>query len=125
MLTKKGSTIFFENPPTIRGFASVVGKKEANGPLREYFDVICMDSLMGQKSFEKAEAQLSYISLYSHYTTGKTTLLGKGTCKTERFWCSDRILAYHRASRKVFLSVKIKIGDSDLCAKVTVSNMLA
>lgn len=58
MLTKKGSTIFFENPPTIRGFASVVGKKEANGPLREYFDVICMDSLMGQKTFEKAEAQL-------------------------------------------------------------------
>lgn len=58
MLTKKGSTIFFEKPPIIRGFASVVGKKEANGPLREYFDVICMDSLMGQETFEKAEAQL-------------------------------------------------------------------
>ena len=58
MLTKKGSTIFFEKPPVVRGYASVVGKKEAEGPLREHFDVICMDSLLGQKSFEKAEAQL-------------------------------------------------------------------
>lgn len=58
MLTKKGSTIFFKKPPVVRGYASVVGKKEAEGPLREHFDVICMDSLLGQKSFEKAEAQL-------------------------------------------------------------------
>lgn len=58
MLTKKGRTIFFKDPPAVKGFASVVGKKEANGPLREYFDVICMDSLMGQTSFEKAEAEL-------------------------------------------------------------------
>ena len=57
MLNKKGQTIFFEKPPYIEAFASVVGKKEANGPLKEYFDVICMDSLMGQKSYEKAEAQ--------------------------------------------------------------------
>ncbi|MEE1280151.1 MAG: stage V sporulation protein AD [Oscillospiraceae bacterium] len=58
MLTKKGSTIFFEKPPVVRGYASVVGKKEAAGPLREHFDVICMDSFLGQKTFEKAEAQL-------------------------------------------------------------------
>lgn len=58
MLTKTGSTIFFENPPVVRGYASVVGKKEANGPLKEHFDVICMDSFLGQTSFEKAEAQL-------------------------------------------------------------------
>ncbi|MBE6789049.1 MAG: stage V sporulation protein AD [Ruminococcaceae bacterium] len=58
MLTKTGRTVFFKKPPAILGFASVVGKKEANGPLKEYFDVICMDALLGQKSFEKAEAQL-------------------------------------------------------------------
>ncbi len=58
MLSKKGSTIFFEKPPVVRGYASVVGKKEAEGPLRDYFDVICMDSFLGQKTFEKAEAQL-------------------------------------------------------------------
>ena len=58
VLVKKGKTVFFEKPPVIRSFASAVGKKEANGPLREYFDVISMDALMGQKSFEKAEAQL-------------------------------------------------------------------
>ena len=58
MLTKTGNTIFFKKPPAIVGYASVVGKKEANGPLKEHFDVICMDTLLGQKSYEKAEAQL-------------------------------------------------------------------
>ncbi len=58
MLNRVGHTIFFENPPTIKGYASVVGKKEANGPLKDDFDVICLDALMGEKSFEKAEAKL-------------------------------------------------------------------
>ena len=57
MLKKIGRTVFYENPPAICSFASVVGKKEANGPLREYFDVITTDALFGQKSYEKAEAK--------------------------------------------------------------------
>ncbi len=75
MLTKKGKTIFFENPPYICSYASVVGKKEALGPIRDYFDVICMDDTMGQKSFEKAEAQFQSAAL--------STALNKAKLKPE------------------------------------------
>lgn len=58
MLVKKGKTLFFENPPTILGYAAVVGKKEGNGPLGEVFDEVFADAFLGQKSYEKAEAKL-------------------------------------------------------------------
>lgn len=58
MLKKIGHTVFFDNAPSIASFASVVGKKESNGPLSELFDVIVTDALAGEKSFEKAEAKL-------------------------------------------------------------------
>ncbi len=57
MLKKIGHTVFFERPPSVLSFASVVGKKESNGPLSELFDVIETDALAGEKSFEKAEAK--------------------------------------------------------------------
>lgn len=57
MLKKIGHTVFFKEPPRVRAFASVVGKKESNGPLGELFDVVETDALAGEKSFEKAEAK--------------------------------------------------------------------
>ena len=57
MLKKQGSTVFFKNPPAIKGYAAVVGKKEANGPLKEEFDVIFTDVFAGEKTYEKAEAK--------------------------------------------------------------------
>lgn len=51
-------TIEFENVPAICGFGSVVGKKEAAGPLGEYFDRIHYDTHIGQDSWEKAESML-------------------------------------------------------------------
>ncbi len=57
-MIKKGRTLIFENPPKIVGYASAVGKKESKGPLKEFFDIIFMDTTLKQKSFEKAEASL-------------------------------------------------------------------
>ena len=57
MLRKTGHTVFFKQPPSVHAYASVVGKKESNGPLGELFDVIETDALAGEKSFEKAEAK--------------------------------------------------------------------
>lgn len=51
-------TLLFENQPRISAFASVVGKKEAQGPLREDFDKIVYDSYFGQDTFEKAETEM-------------------------------------------------------------------
>lgn len=51
-------TLKMENTPFIEGFASVVGKKEGEGPLKEYFDKIFEDTSLGQQSWERAESQL-------------------------------------------------------------------
>ena len=50
--------LFFKQRPRISSFASVVGKKEAEGPLHEGFDKIIYDSYFGQDSFEKAETEM-------------------------------------------------------------------
>lgn len=41
MIKRVGSyTVEFLHPPVITGYSSVVGKKEAEGPLGKYFDKI-------------------------------------------------------------------------------------
>ena len=51
-------TVAFSNPPVVAGYASVVGSKEGEGPLRELFDYVSQDSYFGQKSWEKAESEM-------------------------------------------------------------------
>ena len=42
---------------SIRETSSIVGKKEGEGPLSEFFDIIVEDSMFGQESWEKAESE--------------------------------------------------------------------
>jgi len=54
-----GQTIKFNNNiPRIVSRASIVGKKEGEGPLGQYFDKILEDNLWGEKSWEKAERRI-------------------------------------------------------------------
>lgn len=53
-------TLVFENMPRVSGYASVVGKKEANGPLKELFDKAIYDSRCGTGTFEAAESLLQH-----------------------------------------------------------------
>lgn len=50
-------SILFKNPPCIIAAASVAGKKEGEGPLAAYFDVIEQDPLIGKNSWEEAESE--------------------------------------------------------------------
>ena len=53
---KRGRQSFvLENPPFITAWASVAGKKEAEGPLSATFDLTISDSYFGQKTWEQAE----------------------------------------------------------------------
>ncbi len=52
------STLEFTNRPRVIGFGSAVGKKEGEGPLKDWFDKIFFDTTMGDKSWEKAESLL-------------------------------------------------------------------
>ena len=63
MLKRGKQSIVFPTPPTIKSWASVVGKKEGQGPLSNYFDVICTDSYFGQKTWEQAENKMQQIAL--------------------------------------------------------------
>lgn len=49
-------TIFYEKPPVILGTGSVAGKKESEGPIGSYFDVVAEDNVLGEKTWEKAES---------------------------------------------------------------------
>lgn len=51
-------TVKFENPPSILSTYSIVGPKEGQGPLKEYFDLILEDDLWGESSWEKAESKI-------------------------------------------------------------------
>ena len=56
-------TYKLDNPATILETASIVGKKEADGPLAKYFDVCLEDEFYGEKTWEKAESKLIKTSI--------------------------------------------------------------
>ena len=55
---KIGSSIRFNKPRPVSSFASVVGKKEGEGPMKGYFDEIVPDPTFGESTWERAESQL-------------------------------------------------------------------
>ena len=55
---KGAQSVWFENPPIVIGTSSVAGKKEGEGPLGAYFDVIEEDPMFGGDTWEDAESKL-------------------------------------------------------------------
>lgn len=51
-------SIQFETAPHIISHASIVGKKEGEGPLGNKFDLVCEDPMFGEKTWEAAESTL-------------------------------------------------------------------
>lgn len=51
-------TVRLLTPPTIQAWASVVGKTEGKGPLRDSFDKISKDSYFGMPTWEQGESQM-------------------------------------------------------------------
>lgn len=54
----KNGTIVLDRCPSLIAGAAVVGKKEAAGPLGEFFDYTVRDGHFGQSSWEKAETEM-------------------------------------------------------------------
>ncbi|UOO37154.1 stage V sporulation protein AD [Oscillospiraceae bacterium CM] len=53
-----GQSVSFPNPPSIIASASVVGKKEGEGPLKDSFDVVSDDTTFGEETWEKSESAM-------------------------------------------------------------------
>ncbi len=51
-------TLTMENSPSIIGFAAVASKKESEGPMARYIDILNDDSSFGEKTWEKAESRM-------------------------------------------------------------------
>ena len=58
-------TIKLKNPPRIISTYSIVGPKEGDGPLKDYFHQILNDDTLGKDSFEKAESEMMYTAIKS------------------------------------------------------------
>ncbi len=52
-------TIEYSKPPVILGTGTVAGKKESEGPIGSFFDVVAEDNVLGQKTWEKAESEFA------------------------------------------------------------------
>ena len=57
------NVIVFENKPSVIAWASVVGKKEGEGPLGSGFDMIIDDATAGKDTWEQAESDLQKTSI--------------------------------------------------------------
>ena len=56
-------SITFRSPPVIRATAAIGGKKELEGPLADYFDILSSDTRFRQKSWELAEREMQKYAL--------------------------------------------------------------
>ncbi len=62
--SKRGKSSFlFSSRPVITSWASIAGKKEAEGPLANTYDKTSADTLFGQKTWEQAEKKMQELSL--------------------------------------------------------------
>ncbi|BBF41330.1 stage V sporulation protein AD [Lachnospiraceae bacterium KM106-2] len=59
---KGKQSVLFTNPPHVIGFSSVAGKKEGEGPLGSYFDMVDEDPMFGMKTWEEAESKMQKLA---------------------------------------------------------------
>ncbi|MDR2909349.1 MAG: stage V sporulation protein AD [Oscillospiraceae bacterium] len=74
MPTRIGSyTTIMDKSPSLVSYATAVSKKEAEGPLGKYFDIINNDALFGQKSWELGEAEMQRLAVQKALDKGGFT----------------------------------------------------
>lgn len=96
-------TIRLDSRPVIQAWASIVGAKEGQGPLRRYFDEVVEDEYYGEKSFEKAESKfiretISKILMKGNVSTGDIQYIFAGDllnqCTAASFGASASEIPY-------------------------------
>lgn len=66
-------SIEFQDAPCIISSASVVGPKEGEGPLGEWFDLVAPDAGLGEETWEEAESELQREALQTAIGKAKLT----------------------------------------------------
>lgn len=57
-MSERIQTIFFKNKPYIISAFSIAGKKESEGPMKNWFDYCIKDDTYGEKTWEKSESKM-------------------------------------------------------------------
>lgn len=58
-MTRVGKyTLKLDTMPSVKNFAAIASKKEAEGPMAKYIDILNKDSMFGQQTWEKAESRM-------------------------------------------------------------------
>ena len=61
---KRGKqSVVFKQTPIITAWASIAGKKEGEGPLKDAFDLVGEDAYFGEKTWEQGEKKLQQLAL--------------------------------------------------------------
>ena len=61
---KRGKqSVVFKRSPVITTWASVAGKKEGQGPLRDQYDLVNEDTYFGEKTWEQGEKKLQQLAM--------------------------------------------------------------
>lgn len=96
-------SVYLPRPVYIHSSASVVGKKEGEGRLKDYFDMISEDDYFGTKSWEDAESTLQKEAV--------TLAIGKGKIKQEEL---DYILSGDLLGQSIASSFGLKNFETPL-----------
>ena len=96
-------SVYLPRPVFIHSSASVVGKKEGEGRLKDYFDMISEDDYFGTKSWEDAESTLQKEAV--------TLAIGKGKIKQEEL---DYILSGDLLGQSIASSFGLKNFETPL-----------
>jgi len=132
-------TVSLSSRPTVWSSAAVVGKKEGEGPLGQYFDAVYDDTRMGQDSWEKAESAfqksaLSYALNKAGIAPSQLQFLFAGDllnqCTASAFGLRESgvpLLGQYGACSTMaqtlaMAAVFVDSGAADLCAAVTSSH---
>lgn len=113
-------TFIFKNRPEVISASSAVGKKEGQGPMSSWFDMISDDDTFGQKTWEKAES-------YMLKTTVEDAIKKAGKTKDEiDILLSGDLLNQIMSSSFMARDVQAPfIGLYGACSTMTESLMLA
>lgn len=65
-MIKGSQSIQFERAPYLISSASIVGKKEGEGPLGKKFDIVGEDDLFGEETWELAESTMQKQAAFLH-----------------------------------------------------------
>ena len=72
---KRGKrSLIFENHPVITAWASIAGKKEGQGPLKDQYDLVSDDTYFGEKTWEQAEKKLQQLALHTLLQKAELTM---------------------------------------------------